>query len=93
MLQKWDDINADKHALLSLNRHKLAKSWGLALTSVNALLASQAEGKKNKEALNRQELEQHRIDVLTGLGEDWNFIKQDVQTWTRFLSKDSFEPF
>lgn len=55
-LQRWDDLNSDKHWLLCINRMKVKNQWGSALKKVNDLASSSADNKSKGEAVSREVL-------------------------------------
>lgn len=55
-LQRWDDLNSDKHWLLCINRMKVKNLWGSALKKINDLASSSADNKSKGEAVSREVL-------------------------------------
>ena len=55
-LQRWDDLNSDKHWLLCISRLKLKNQWGQALKKVNDLSSSSADNKAKGEPVSREVL-------------------------------------
>jgi hypothetical protein len=55
-LQRWDDLNSDKHWLLCINRMKVKNLWGSALKKINDLASSSADNKFKGEAVSREVL-------------------------------------
>ena len=53
-LQRWDDLNSDKHWLLCINRLKLKNHWGHALKKINDLASSSADNKSKGEPVSRE---------------------------------------
>lgn len=57
-LQRWDDLNSDKHWLLCINRLKVKNQWGSALKKINDLASSSADNKFKGEAVSREVLKE-----------------------------------
>ena len=55
-LQRWDDLNADKHWLLCVGRLKLKNHWGLALKKIQDLSAASADNKPKGDLVPREVL-------------------------------------
>jgi hypothetical protein len=55
-LQRWDDLNSDKHWLLCISRMKVKNQWGSALKKINDLASSSADNKSKGEAVSREVL-------------------------------------
>ena len=55
-LQRWDDLESDKHWLLCINRMKVKNQWGSALKKINELASSSADNKSKGEAVSREVL-------------------------------------
>jgi hypothetical protein len=53
-LQRWDDLNADKHWLLCVGRLKLKNHWGLALKKIQDLSAASADNKPKGDLVPRE---------------------------------------
>ena len=93
-LQKWDDIDADKHWQLMLSKDKAAKNWGLVLKKINDLLTTTLESKPSKtNSLSRDDLLSEQFKTLEHLGEDWAHIKDDLEKWVRYLKRNAYEAF
>ena len=102
MLQKWDDIKAEKHWQFLLARQKRDKLWGLVLKRTEELLTSSMEGggggkkggaKDGVATPSRDELLIERASCFEALGADWAHIAEETGAWARFLKKPGFEPF
>ena len=55
-LQRWDDLNSDKHWLLCISRLKLRNQWGQALKKITDLSSSSADNKTKGEPVSREVL-------------------------------------
>ena len=55
-LQRWDDLNSDKHWLLCISRLKLRNQWGQALKKITDLSLSSADNKSKGEPVSREVL-------------------------------------
>jgi hypothetical protein len=53
-LQRWDDLNSDKHWLLCVGRLKLKNYWGLALKKIQDLSAASADNKPKGDLVPRE---------------------------------------
>lgn len=92
-LQRWDDINADKHWQFLLERNKADGKIGLVLKKVTELITTAHEGKQKNDSLSVGDLHEERNTCFALLGPGWAHISSHISAWSRFLKKDSYEPF
>lgn len=89
-LQKWADVNADKHWALVYGKHKLQKNWGTALKKVTEMISNVNDGKTVADT-SYDKLLKECLLCLQEMG--WEHIAAGYKKWSKVAVKSEYDPF